>query len=253
MPYAVPVPVPVPVPARAPFPLCSKAVRKAMLTALLATSCTNVSTFICAESTDCMDGSFSGTCQPNGYCSFDDDDCPSGQRYGDLAAGDLAGQCVELEGTTGAPATTSDDGGDTLVTLDGVSLEQGSLEASSLDDTTTMIADPSTSSGHAVDDTSTTDKTSMSGPDTDPMDGSTTDATDCLGMEPVDECTACVYEVCCEEVLACAGDDACLCFFQCNDGMTPPDLCTERCGMSMTLDGLNTCIAFNCMGCTPMQ
>ncbi|MEM6292166.1 MAG: hypothetical protein AAGA54_12900 [Myxococcota bacterium] len=38
------------------------------------------------------DGS-SGTCQPNGQCSYPDPACPTGQTYGP-EAGDLAGQCV---------------------------------------------------------------------------------------------------------------------------------------------------------------
>lgn len=43
---------------------------------------------MCADSTQCS----GGICQPTGYCSFDDADCSTGQRYG--AADKLSGVCV---------------------------------------------------------------------------------------------------------------------------------------------------------------
>jgi hypothetical protein len=57
----------------------------------------------------------SGRCQPSGYCSFPDDACPSGQRYGDHAGGSLAGGCVDPSredtgssgGVSTSPVTTS--------------------------------------------------------------------------------------------------------------------------------------------------
>lgn len=61
--------------------------------------------FTCAQDGECHSGSAAGTCQASGYCSFPDDGCPSGQRYGDLAGAGLDGSCVVDE-----PATTSDDG-----------------------------------------------------------------------------------------------------------------------------------------------
>ncbi|HWB80507.1 MAG TPA: hypothetical protein VG755_36335, partial [Nannocystaceae bacterium] len=47
-------------------------------------------TFACSGPEDCS----GGMCQPTGYCSFPDDDCPSHQRYGDHAAPGYAGTCV---------------------------------------------------------------------------------------------------------------------------------------------------------------
>lgn len=221
-----------------------------MTLALLATTaCTKASTFTCADSTDCKDGSFTGTCQDNGYCSFDDDACPSGQRYGDLAGGELAGECVELEGTTGPSATTSEDG---PVTLEG-GLEQASLEASSLDDTTTIDpSDETTSTGNAVDDTSTSGRTTMPDLDSGPAEESSTGTNACDDIEVDDECSACAYDVCCDQLLDCQFDMACICYVQCVASMAPLDLCTERCGSSMALDALNACLAFQCMGCVPM-
>ncbi|MBL4685943.1 MAG: DUF5050 domain-containing protein [Nannocystaceae bacterium] len=69
------------------------------------------STFECTDDSQCNangDGK-EGTCQPaTGFCSFPDDDCDSGQRYGALAPDGLAGACVP-EGTasTGGPTLTT--------------------------------------------------------------------------------------------------------------------------------------------------
>lgn len=49
-----------------------------------------VAGFTCTSSDQCTGG---GVCQPVGFCSFDDQSCPGGQRYG-AASGDLAGICV---------------------------------------------------------------------------------------------------------------------------------------------------------------
>ena len=49
--------------------------------------------YSCAGDRDCSPG----TCQESGFCAFPDDSCHSGDRYGDHAAGDLAGHCVPVE------------------------------------------------------------------------------------------------------------------------------------------------------------
>jgi hypothetical protein len=220
-----------------------------MTLALLATACTKASTFVCADASDCADGSFSGTCQANGYCSFDDDVCPSGQRYGDLAGDDLAGECVELEGTTGTSPTTSGGDSVTLATLEGASLEQSSLDTGSLDDTTTTSV---ASTGSAVDDTSTSSPTSLT--DSDPtMEGSSTGSGTCLGMEGVGECDACGYDLCCDEILACFMERQCACYYECAEEMMMVDMCAELCGPSIAYDALNMCIVVNCGAqCTGM-
>ncbi|MEM6989319.1 MAG: LamG domain-containing protein [Myxococcota bacterium] len=90
-----------------------------------ALACTASVAFECSDSGDC-DGE--GVCQPVGFCSFPDDGCESGQRYGDLA-GSLSNMCVPLEsagtGETGADATglpndAGSSGGDAPATTDAV-------------------------------------------------------------------------------------------------------------------------------------
>lgn len=47
-------------------------------------------TFRCGAEASCGNG----TCEPTGYCSFDDSGCTSGRRYGAAAASELANTCV---------------------------------------------------------------------------------------------------------------------------------------------------------------
>lgn len=93
-------------------------------------SCTT-SVFQCEADGECNDGSMAGLCQPDGYCSFPTDDCGSGQRYGDHAPPELAGQCVAAAGTDtdGSSGSSGSDGPGpgpgpgptTIETLDGTS------------------------------------------------------------------------------------------------------------------------------------
>lgn len=60
--------------------------------AVTAAACVSPSAvFTCETSDQCTVG---GTCQPNGFCSFPDSTCPTGQRYGEAAGNDLANRCV---------------------------------------------------------------------------------------------------------------------------------------------------------------
>jgi len=65
--------------------------------------------FACDEPTDCAVAGDAGTCQPEGWCSFPADDCPSGQRYGEHAGDGLAGVCVDTTDDTTTSATTFED------------------------------------------------------------------------------------------------------------------------------------------------
>jgi hypothetical protein len=62
--------------------------------------------FVCGDDADCADGSRAGTCEPTGACSFPDDECPSGSRYGAHAGNGLAGECVD-DGGTGSETTSA--------------------------------------------------------------------------------------------------------------------------------------------------
>ncbi len=63
--------------------------RAILLAALACAGCLRATEFHCIDSTQCA----GGVCEAVGYCSFRDDGCASGQRFGD-SAGTYAGQCV---------------------------------------------------------------------------------------------------------------------------------------------------------------
>ncbi len=65
---------------------------------LAAPACRASRAFECASSDECTSDDGSGRCESTGYCSFVDQECPSGRRYGDRSGGDLAGRCVESSG-----------------------------------------------------------------------------------------------------------------------------------------------------------
>lgn len=63
-------------------------------------------TFLCASDADCDNG----TCESSGYCSFKDEVCPSGRRYGEAAGDGLGNRCVpEAEETDDSGASVGDD------------------------------------------------------------------------------------------------------------------------------------------------
>lgn len=78
--------------------------------ALLASAC-GVDPYACAARAQCVRGTLVGQCEPEGYCSYPDDDCESGSRFSDNATADLAGRCV-TEGAADGPDDGSEDGPD---------------------------------------------------------------------------------------------------------------------------------------------
>ncbi|MCX4243508.1 DUF2341 domain-containing protein [Paraliomyxa miuraensis] len=64
-------------------------------------ACQGTGYFVCSEDAECAAAAGAGVCQPTGACSFPDDGCTSGQRYGSESPPELAGECVALdEGST---------------------------------------------------------------------------------------------------------------------------------------------------------
>lgn len=64
--------------------------------------CGPAGVFVCESSEQCHDGARQGVCTEAGYCAFDDPSCESELAYGELAAPELAGKCVAVDGGTGA-------------------------------------------------------------------------------------------------------------------------------------------------------
>lgn len=106
--------------------------------------------FACEGAQDCAAAGDAGVCQPDGWCSFPTDECPSGQRYGEHAGDGLAGTCVDDGGTT-TSATTSDETTKTT-SIDTTLTETSPTETSRGTDAETTITESST-----VADTSASD------------------------------------------------------------------------------------------------
>lgn len=95
--------------------------------------CTGQGVFLCETSADCQREGSPGVCQPTGYCSFPDDACDSGQRYGDHAGGSLSETCVEQDAST-----TTATGATTIPGGSGSGAITRGQDATSLDDGTTV-------------------------------------------------------------------------------------------------------------------
>lgn len=89
--------------------------RLALLLALTGLhGCIDIGAFACERGSCDLDGR-DGVCEPQGWCSYPDDDCDSRRRFEARAPGALGGACVEpaSSGTAGSTAASSSSGGDT--------------------------------------------------------------------------------------------------------------------------------------------
>ncbi len=93
-----------------------------LLTSALAFGCGSDSLlFQCAEDSQCVQDGVDGFCEATGACSFPDDTCASGRRYGPLSSGGLADRCVQADedtdvGTTAPDSTSGPDGASSSTT-----------------------------------------------------------------------------------------------------------------------------------------
>ncbi|MEM6292151.1 MAG: hypothetical protein AAGA54_12825 [Myxococcota bacterium] len=123
-----------------------------LATLCLVTAC-GESSFSCSDDEQCARDGGVGFCELDGYCSFPDDECNSGRRYGGSAPAGVAGTCVTTmggSGVTGVPTGPSSAGG-TDSTSGGATtaetLEEGSTGA------TSQAEDASSSDGAAESST----------------------------------------------------------------------------------------------------
>lgn len=61
---------------------------------MLATTGCRTEAFSCQTDDGCRLETLQGFCEPSGYCSFPDEDCDSGWRYGENGPSAIAGECV---------------------------------------------------------------------------------------------------------------------------------------------------------------
>lgn len=98
--------------------------------------------FQCEGDSECIVQGVAGLCEDNGVCSFPDEECISGRRYGQQAPAELAGVCVEggggsssgttsTQGTSSVPASTTTAETTSTETSTGVGDSSSSSESSS--------------------------------------------------------------------------------------------------------------------------
>lgn len=99
----------------------------ALLLGMMLGACVGADAYQCAEDAQCSAAGSAGVCQDIGFCSFPDEGCDSGQRYGEHA-GALSHTCVPT-----APGPTGDGSGgdDGAVSLDGAATTSGTDGATS--------------------------------------------------------------------------------------------------------------------------
>ncbi|MGH1346199.1 MAG: hypothetical protein ACRBN8_31830 [Nannocystales bacterium] len=77
------------------------------------TACPSSGFFVCSTNSECDEN---GRCEPSGSCSFPDNECPTGRRYGELGNPAAAGQCVpsgDIGSTSTSPVGEGSGGGST--------------------------------------------------------------------------------------------------------------------------------------------
>lgn len=179
--------------------------------------CQGPSAFRCVEDDQCGP---EGACEPDGFCSFPDVACESGQRYGEHA-GSRSGECIPTTETSGSAddAGTTQAAGTAGADADSVGddLDGGSADATSSDPTTsstTSGSEAGDSTSSATDSTSTTDATTTSGHGASSSTG---------GAPPTcDELFGSLsgYQSCTETESACT-------FYVVSDGVSCDTLCGE--------------------------
>ncbi len=210
--------------------------------------------YACEAASQCVDAAgVAGQCQANGWCSFPDAACGSGQRYGEHVGDGLAGDCVDPDGGSGSGSgsgTTAGSIATSATTLDGgVEASSGGGSSGAVDEGTgasITTTDPGTSSATttATTSASTTLTTTTA----------TTDAAMCGdGVTEADEqCDgADLGGVSCESsgyaggALACAADCSGFDFSGCLGCGGPDGSCMPfgQCGQAQPCTDGYTCIA----------
>lgn len=124
-----------------------------MAVGLAVVACGPPPVFTCQTDASCGE---EGRCEPIGYCSFPDADCASGRRYGALASGKLANECVGEDVGTGEGSTMPME--TTLVSIS----EGGSTTVPATTSGVAATSDASTSSSSSSSEASSTAESSAS-------------------------------------------------------------------------------------------
>jgi hypothetical protein len=131
------------------------------------------SKFVCLADEQCSHDAGAGVCQPNGFCSFPDETCASGQRYGEHAGRGLAGSCVSQTDDgddDAAGSTTSATSGISETSSASATSGEVTSAADSGETSSTVTSSTSTGGsddGHASDTTTSMQTTGLEATDDD--------------------------------------------------------------------------------------
>lgn len=144
------------------------------LAALSSLGCNAAQSYACTDASMCIVGQLAGSCQATGYCSFPDQTCESGQRYGEYAGAGLSNDCVpqgsgetDTNAATSTTGTTSTTTTSTTITTSGLTNQttSGPLTASGDESSSTSFGTFGTFSGTASSGSETGTGSSSGGPD----------------------------------------------------------------------------------------
>ena len=161
----------------------------AIAVAGVAAACTGAAAFACQEDSECLQDGAAGMCQPGGFCSFPDDACESGQRFGAHAQDGLAHACVPVEGgtdTTGVPTTTEATDTTPDPSVGGVTGSTTDLDASTTGSPISGGSSGTTGSSKTTSGPSSTG-TSDSGATDDSTGGTTGTVSQCIVEDSFDD------------------------------------------------------------------
>ncbi len=104
-------------------------------------ACFGRPTYECSESAQCVVGQAMGVCEPDNLCSYLDDACPSGRRYGPYA-GDKAETCVPAgDDTTDDPTTSTSMPSTSATSVPSTSIDPSTSTPTSDDPSTGCASD----------------------------------------------------------------------------------------------------------------
>lgn len=120
--------------------------------------------FACGDDSQCAGSGVGGLCEASGFCSFPDEGCDSGRRYGDHAEGAFAGACVDLGETSSSsgPSSATATATATITTTVTTTLDSTAVTLTS-EATTAPSTEPTMTVTAESQDTSATDGSSTTG------------------------------------------------------------------------------------------
>lgn len=213
--------------------------------------------FACESPDDCLDGAIEGVCEADGYCSFVDEDCGSGRRYGAHSPAGIANDCTP--GEAGSSSTDAPQPVSETTPVSGGDEDTGNADGGDADaGDTTSDSDPDRLQMSHGGESSSGDESSGSAESSDGDGGETSAGSD--GVEPQDcnvldcdeclDCAAAPDGPCDDEVAACEAVNGCTSGVACWDDCLLTGACFDPCcegDGDAQIDQLVLCRADHCI------